>query len=124
MDYNGFEDRDSYIAWFKSLKKGDLVCYSNGWRVLKPYTITSVERVTPAGWVKTVNGLTFVDGEERGKRGTWDSRRDLIPVTDEIRKKDHEYRLRSYFQSLTYIEFTYEELVQISNFITSLKEGK
>lgn len=122
--YKGFEDRDSYIAWFKSLKKGDLVCYSNGWRASKPYTITSVEKVTPAGWVKTNNGLTFVNGEERGKTDVWKSTRYLIPVTDEIRKKEHEHRLRSYFQSLTYNEFTYEELVKISAFITSLKEGK
>lgn len=71
-DYGyGFDTRDEYIKWFKGLKAGDDVCYAAGWRsVGVPYTIVKIERVTPKGWVKTENSLTFVDGDERGATRT------------------------------------------------------
>ena len=124
-DYYGFENRDEYIKWLKSLKEGDEVCYARSWRSVDlPYKIIKVERITKTGWIKTDNNMTFVDGHERGKTYGWEGRKTIQPVTNNIHLAIHEHQLRNYFSSFTFKDFTYEELVKISNFMTELKAGK
>lgn len=123
----GFDTRDDYIKWFKGLKAGDNVCYAAGWRsVGVPYTIVKIERVTPKGWVKTENSLTFVDGDERGAtRSVWgNSAKKLQPVTDKVVRAINEHRLRNHFKSIDFQKFSYDELLQIHNFIEAMKAGK
>ena len=123
----GFDSRNEYIQWFKGLKEGDKVCYANGWRsVGVPYTIVNVERLTKTGWVKTSDNLTFVDGVQRGApRSVWsDSAKVLQPVTNEVVRAINEHRLRNHFKSIDFQKFSYDELLQIHNFIESMKAGK
>jgi hypothetical protein len=127
MYMDGFETRDDYIKWFKSLKVGEEVCYAAGWRSAGiPYTIVKIERITPKGWVKTENSLTFVDGEERGvTRSVWgNSAKTIQPVTDKVVRAINEHRLRNHFKTIDFQKFSYNELLLIHNFIESMKEGK
>lgn len=125
-NYYEFGSRDEYIKWFKGLKEGDEVCYSAGWRSSGvPYTIVKVERITKTGWVKTSNNMTFVDGIQRGaSNSAWESAKTLIPVTTKVIRAVNEHRLRNHFKSIDFQKFSYEELLQIHNFIESMKVGK
>ncbi|QQO38637.1 hypothetical protein PP657_gp019 [Bacillus phage BCPST] len=124
-DYGyGFNSRNEYIQWFKSLKIGDKVCYANGWRSIGvPYSIVLVERITKTGWVKTSDNLTFVDGNQRGGYSNWDSKT-LQPVTNEVVRAVNEHRLRNHFKTIDFQKFSYDELLQIHNFIEAMKSGK
>ncbi|AGR46703.1 hypothetical protein PP654_gp044 [Bacillus phage v_B-Bak10] len=125
-DYYGFKDRDEYIKWLKTLKVGDKVCYANPYSWSTPFTIIKIERITPTGWIKSDNNITFVDGEERGyTRGfVGDRKKVLKPITDEVIRGINESKIRGYFKSISFEKYSYEELIRIYNFIKSLKEGK
>lgn len=85
--------REEMLAWVKSLKPGDKVVCEVGY--VGEATILEVERVTPAGWVKTTNGQMYAQtkwSDELWGRGR--TRGKIRPATEkylrEVQQKDAE----------------------------------
>lgn len=77
---------EEMAAWAKSLKPGDKVIFQSGW-CYNDLSVLEVEKVTPAGWVKTTNNMTF----SKNSYGSMYARgRDIgriVSVTDELLQK-------------------------------------
>ena len=82
------DKREEMLAWAKSLKPGDKVVYISSGFPENNLSILEVAKVTPAGWIKTTNEMTFAQNSWDSsikKRGTgWG---EIVPVTDELLKK-------------------------------------
>lgn len=80
--------REEMLAWAKSLKPGDKVIYRECWDSGN-LSVLEVAKVTPAGWVKTTDGLTFAQNSWSSgieKRSRYDGG-EIVPVTDELLQK-------------------------------------
>lgn len=77
--------REETLSWAKSLKPGDAVIYKSGWSGWCGLSVLEVEKVTPAGWVKTTSGEIFSQkswaDEMRGRGSTSGY---IVPITDEF----------------------------------------
>ena len=70
--------------WLKSLKIGDEVCYDAGKYGSSFYVITRVDKITPAGKIRTADEILFnLDGENSVDKYFPYV---LQPVTDEVRE--------------------------------------
>lgn len=76
--------REETLVWAKSLKPGDEVIYTK----FESLFVLKVEKVTPAGWVKTKNGLTFAQDKHLDRlfaRGA--NFGSIEPITEELYQK-------------------------------------
>lgn len=103
------------LAWAKSLKPGDKVVYLRRGNLY----FLQVEKITPAGWVKTTNRMTFAQagwGNNLYERGGYG---EIVPVTDGLAQQIHQNRTIEKAKKILEKEFedsremTYERAVKI-----------
>lgn len=82
--------------WIKALKVGDKVAIRSyqRWGV-SPYTVATINKITPTGRLKLDNGKEFnADGSLRGG-GSWSITSNIEPITDEVLSVIRKHKLVS-----------------------------
>lgn len=134
--------REEMLAWAKSLKPGDNVILDKSFLSANDNIfVLEVDRVTPAGWVKTTDGETFsLTGwsgylEARGRRSKWrikpatsslleEASRQEAEREEEKRKQktivDAEIALKNEYMKSC--KMTYDRAVKILEFFKTLED--
>jgi len=82
-------------TWLKTLKVGDEVAIERYSLEKYEYSIHKIEKITPTGQIKLEGKeVRFKNGVEMRRTGAWDFPDEIKPVTDEIRMRIEESRLR------------------------------
>jgi hypothetical protein len=104
--------------WLDNLKVGDEVCYRVGSISFKNYVIKTIDKITPTRRFK-IDDLQFdSSGREMGNTDKWQTTKELLPVTDEVRNAILKDKILSKISGFNFKTLNIEELKQIYTIIT------
>lgn len=100
--------------WLVNLKVGDEVAIKSGYYGEYRYRIGVIEKITPTRQIKLVgSNIRYKNGEMIGKKGVFDYRDNLVPISEEIKNILLKEKLVSKISKVKFNEFSTEKLQKV-----------
>lgn len=110
--------------WLDNLKEGDEVAIAIWSYSTTNYSLSTVEKITPTGIIKTRQYTFNQKGIERGGNSTWGGKKQLVEVTKEIKDKIETEKILRQITKTKFADLPLEILKDISEVINRHAESK